>query len=397
MTAAPLGSAVDRWEPWRVWFAQNFFTTLQGMGAPVWFRELLRNRFRIEGRYAARAALISVSSPVNSLFAAADDRKFGRAIARTPPTPPIVVLGHWRSGTTLLQRLFALDDRLSYPTFYQCLFPRGFLHSQERNSKAWAGFLPRTRVFDNMENGFDSPAEDEFALCSLTGLSPCMGWCFPRNWDYYDRFLTFRDATEEERRRWKRAIRFFVRKIQFHAGRRVVLKSPQHTCRIRLLREAFPGAQFVHIHRDPFVVFPSTKRMLTTFLRSTQLQSYDPESLDERILRTYREMYDVHFEERAALRPGEVCEIGYEALEADPVGEMERLYAELGLPDFDRVRARVEEHVRGWAGYRKNRFHELPERLKDRIRQEWRSTIDVWGCKDAPERAEPVPEDAPAA
>ena len=35
------------------------------------------------------------------------------------------------------------------------------------------------------------PNEDEFAVCTMTGLSPYLGWCSPGAADY-DRYLTFR-------------------------------------------------------------------------------------------------------------------------------------------------------------------------------------------------------------
>jgi hypothetical protein len=43
--------------------------------------------------------------------------------------------------------------------------------------------------------------------------------------------------------------------------KRLVLKSPPHTARVRLLREIFPGAKFVHISRDPYEIYQSTKRV----------------------------------------------------------------------------------------------------------------------------------------
>jgi hypothetical protein len=368
----------DGWESWRVWFSLHLFTTLQGMAAPVWARHLWRNRFLVEPRFWPRALLISISSPVNSLFAARDQRKFGPAIAKTKIEPPLFLLGHWRSGTTLLQRLFGMDDRFSFPNFYQCTFPRGFLHSEKTNAQRWANMLPRTRIFDQMDNRFDSPAEDEFALCSLTGLSPYMGWSFPRHWDDYDRYLTLRDVPRGELDAWREAMTFFVQKIQYHTGRRVVLKSPTHTCRIKILQDLFPGAKFVHIHRNPYAIFPSTKKMLTTFLQSTQLQSFDPAGLDERILRTYQTMYDVHFEERDLVPKDDFCEVGYEELEADPLGEMCRLYESLGLPSFDHVRPGIEAYVASQKGYQKNQFRALDEELCRRIARDWARSLEEW-------------------
>lgn len=374
----------DRAEAWREWFSLNFFTTLQGIAASVWWKHLKRNRFLVSPRFLARVALISVASPVNSSFSRRDERAFGEGIAKTEIAPPVILLGHWRSGTTLLQRYFALDERYSYPNFYQCVFPRGFLHSEETNKKKWADMLPRTRIFDRMENSFDAPAEDEFALCSLTGLSPYMGWSFPRRWDDYYRYLTFRDVPNEERDEWKEAIRFFVQKIQYKTGKPVVLKSPPHTCRIKLLREVFPQAKFVHIHRNPYAVFPSTRKMLLTFLRSTQLQSFDPSTIDERILSIYREMYDVYFEERDSIPAADFCEVGYEELEQSPIEEMRRIYDHLDLPDFPDFQPALEAHVDAQAQYQKNRFPELPEELRARIREACAASLEEWSYEPAP-------------
>jgi hypothetical protein len=369
----------DRWEPWREWFSLNFFTTLQGIGAATWWKQLRLNHFRIGLKHAARAALISISSPVNSSFAKKDASAFGPQIEQTPIIPPVFLLGHWRSGTTLLQRYFAMDDRFSYPNFYQCVFPRGFLHSQDKNMKRWAGMLPKTRIFDQMDNDFASPAEDEFALCSLTGYSPYMGWSFPQNWDHYYRYLTFRSAPPDELAEWKNALRYFTQKIQFHTGKQVVLKSPPHTCRIKLLLDLFPGAKFVHIRRHPLAVFPSTKKMLATFLRSTQLQSYDPRTLDDKIVHVYREVYDTYFEELALIPEGDFCDIAYEDLERTPLSALREIYTKLALPDFAVVEPTIEAYVQSLASYRKNQFRALPADLVERLAREWQPSFDHWG------------------
>ena len=50
---------------------------------------------------------------------------------------------------------------------------------------------------------------------------------------------------------------------------RLVLKSPPHSARIRILKELFPDALFVHIVRDPYVVFSSTVHLWKTLYPST--------------------------------------------------------------------------------------------------------------------------------
>src|SRR5579863_4817380 len=38
----------------------------------------------------------------------------------------VVVLGYWRSGTTLLHELLSLDSRYSFPTTHACMNPHHF-------------------------------------------------------------------------------------------------------------------------------------------------------------------------------------------------------------------------------------------------------------------------------
>jgi hypothetical protein len=45
----------------------------------------------------------------------------------------VVVLGDWRSGTTLLHELLCLDARYTYPTTHACMNPHHFLPTE-----AWA-------------------------------------------------------------------------------------------------------------------------------------------------------------------------------------------------------------------------------------------------------------------
>src|SRR5262249_33511021 len=55
------------------------------------------------------------------------DLRFRDALDEVEIRRPIFILGHWRSGTTLLHELLALDDRLLSPTTFQCFNPQRFL------------------------------------------------------------------------------------------------------------------------------------------------------------------------------------------------------------------------------------------------------------------------------
>ena len=126
--------------------------------------------------------------------------------------------------------------------------------------------------------------EDELAINALSGgTSPYMPLVFMDREKDFRPFFTFEQAQPQDRARWIECFMFFLRKVALlgamqdgsnlaggrpgtagTAGRRMLLKSPVHTARIKLLLELFPDAQFLYIHRDPFTVFKSAAHMADT-------------------------------------------------------------------------------------------------------------------------------------
>jgi hypothetical protein len=90
-------------------------------------------------------------------------------------------------------------------------------------------------------------------------------------------------------------------------------------------------------------------------------------------------MDDVFFEERALIPEGRYCEVGFEALEADPIGTERGVYGALSLPDFGGVEADLGAYVDTISGYRKNSFPGLAPDLRERIAVEWRRCFEEWG------------------
>jgi hypothetical protein len=233
---------------------------------------------------------------------------------------------------------------------------------------------------DNIEWTMRSPQEDEFALCVMTFMSPCLGWFFPRRRDHYDRYLTFRGVDAREVKRWQTALLAYLKRLSWKHRRPLVLKSPPHTGRVRLLLELFPDAKFVHVHRDPYTVFSSTRRLLTVNFALHCLQRPPAGAeLDEWIIRQYRALHDAFFDERDLIPPGRYHEVRFDELEADPLGQMERVYEALGLGEFSQARPAVERYVAGVGAYRKNEFPELPAALRRRIAEAWRPCFERWG------------------
>ena len=366
---------------WRETLLQSFGPgLLGGITFGKWVQLLIENRFSVSPSCWPRALTISLQSVPTSLVHWADEIRFGRQFRAVTVPPPVFVLGHWRHGTTHLHNLLTIDKRFAFPNNYQCLYPNSFLTAEKLHAGAIDFFLPRQRPMDNVEWRMGSPQEDEFALCVTSLKSPCMGWIFPRLRDHYDKYLTMRDVSAGEVAEWKEAFLLFLKKMALLYGRPLILKSPPHTARIRLLLQMFPDARFVHIHRNPYDVFHSTRKMLKAVAELHRLQRAPAaEDLDDWILRMYRKMYDAYFEERSLIPAGQFCEVGFEQLEQDPIGQIRGVYEALQLPDFSAVNPELQTYVSSIADYRKNSFPDLSAELRQRIAKDWQRCFEEWG------------------
>jgi hypothetical protein len=352
---------------------------LAGITAGDWWRLVRANQFAVDPCYWHRAAFVTASSLMNSLQSWREERQFSHALPDVVVPPPLFIIGHWRTGTTHLHNLLALDsDQFAYPNTYQVVNPKTFLTTEAVNSRLFAWMVPDRRPMDNVRLAFDQPQEDEFAPCLTALRSPYLGVTFPRHQEFYDRYLTFRGVPEEEVQEWRRAFMTFLRKLTLKYQRPLVLKSPPHTARIRLLLDLFPGARFLHIHRHPLDVFRSFRHYFDTAGWYTYLQKPDLSALDDHILDRYTALHDAFFEERPLIPKGQFHEIAFADLERDPVGQIGQAYEALSLENFERLRPKLEQAVVGLAGYRKNSFPPLDHDLRDRIIRAWHRSFEVW-------------------
>jgi hypothetical protein len=359
--------------------SRHLFSPLQGMTFPLWWSLLQRAGFDVDARYWPRATFQTAVALANVGPAAREETRFGSKIAGAEVLPPVFILGHWRQGTTHLHNLLALDPQLAFPNLFQTLYPRTFLTTEAFIPRLGSFLLMRRRPHDNVSLSFSVPNEDELALCVDSGLSPYLSWAFPRQAAFYDRFLTLHEASDDERARWRQSLVGFLKKLTVKHGRPVVLKSPPHTGRIGHLLDLFPDARFVHIRRNPYQVFRSTQHMYATTMRYWQLQRPPFPDFEDRILTIYRTMYDAFFQERALIPPHHYCDVAYEALVADPIGEVDAIYNALGLVGFATLRPRLQEYLESIGGYERNTHPELAGPVRLRIRQDWRRCFDEWG------------------
>jgi hypothetical protein len=349
-----------------------------GITAGDWLSLLRDNRYAVDRPYLLRAALVTLNSLGNSMLRRYENAVYGPSVRKTEVRSPVFVLGHWRSGTTYLHNLFTVDHRLAYPNLYQVVFPHTFLCSEPIGARLLALLVPKRRLGDNVAQHIEMAFEDEFALCAVTLRSPYLSWSFPRRREHYARYLTLRNVPDSEIAEWKEGLKLFLQKLTWKHHRPLVLKSPTHTCRIRLLLELFPDARFIHVHRNPYAVFVSTRHRRNVVAEYFRLQRSDA-AKDEMFIRRYQEMYDQFFAERPLIPAGRYHEVAFEDLERDPVGQLREIYAKLDLPDFGEIETPMRQYVASLSVYRKNEYPELPATLRSQIGSAWRRSFEEWG------------------
>ena len=413
MPPSPPRVIIDH-RPRDFWSVKNH--PLSGITSAQWARMVWRHGRSMDVfTYWPRLLFITCMSVLNSFFALCDWLVYGRAVANQDLNDePVFVLGHPRTGTTHLHNLLSKDERFAFATTFSVGFPSSFL-CLRAVAPAIGLLMDSTRPMDNMSLAWDTPQEDELAMNQMSsGTSPYAPLLFPRkekSFRPFYRFLLARTSSGEDSdaeaedadaepcdpkdfERWRRAFILFLKKTQYAAGgarKRLLLKSPVHTARVRLIKSLFPKATFVFIHRHPLEVFRSAAHMADAYYWQCYLQR--PRALDvqEFILHQGALLHRAYREDVAAMeaekgrdlkKQKRLAEVRFAELDADPVGTLRATYAALGWTEaFKKVEPAIERYRRSLVDFKKNAFPKegLSSEAEAEVRRRWRAWFEDLG------------------
>jgi len=261
------------------------------------------------------------------------------------PHYPVFITGHWRSGTTVLHEAFACEPALACPTTYDCLADAHFLVSHSWIAPWLQYLVPARRPLDSAPFGLACPREDEFALCVLGVPSPYLDLILHTHTPQYDRYITLRDLDDVERAAWANTWCGFLNALTLKYQRRLVLKSPLHTCRLATILHVFPQARIVHVVRDPRAVVPSTMRLWEYLQRRQGLQRAYHGSWEDRVINMCAMMNEEFERTRHVLARVPHAIVRYEDFCREPLNTMTRIYDAIQLPHDNMW----ETRLRPWA------------------------------------------------
>ena len=348
----------------------------------VWLR-LIADNGGVPRRYWGKLARVLGVSALTSPLRLAERLRYGpsRMAQVEISEPPLYIQGFGRSGTTHLLNLFAQDPAFGSVTTFQAIAAPMFLTGRGRMERMLARAMPATRPMDNMAVSLDLPQEEEVAIANTSHLSWVHHLSFPRRWrEYLDKYATMR-LTRSERAQWERAYLDVLRKATLSAGgRKLALKSPTNLGRTAELLRLFPDAKFVHIVRNPYIVYRSMTHLYRTMLPIFQLDDVEPGDVARTILASYAAMMRQYMKDRESIPSGHLAEIRFEDLEKNPMPELERLYAELELPGWERARKPIADYLRSLSGYRRN-VHRIDAETVEAVNREWGFAVEAWGYR----------------
>ena len=140
----------------------------------------------------------------------------------------------------------------------------------------------------------------------------------------------------------------------------------------------WPDARFIHIHRNPYVVYPSTRKTFGTLLNSFALQDHGHVDLDRFVLDLYPRLMNRLVEDAQDLPRSHYAEIRFEDFEREPMAELERVHRDLDLPGWPEAAPHFRAYLDSIQGYRKNSHRHPPDEVA-RVGRHWEPLIRRWG------------------
>ena len=266
-------------------------------------------------------------------------------ITREVIVAPIVVVGMMRSGTTLLQRLLAADNR------FHCAYGWEVVEVAPKLGYDWSTREdPRIAVSEKREATSRELAPELFSIHPMYAREPEEEIVFlsdaflshvPESGAHVPRYRAWIDGQD-----FAPAYAYLHRMLQFLqwqkrrrgvAASRWVLKSPAHLGYLDTLRTHFPDLHVVHMHRDPRETIPSGASLNAT-LHAMHADNVDRDRVGAEWLQRMGWTNDRAMAARAGWsdEAARCTDVEFADAVADPIAQVARVYDSIGLAMTDR-------------------------------------------------------------
>jgi hypothetical protein len=322
------------------------------------------------------AVLIPVLASVNAVCMLLDFAFFP-GFVRVRPHRPVFIVGHARSGTTLLHRLMSADGErfsvfLTWELFLPSILQKKLVRWLGRMDERWldGAIDERIRAWEDRTfakgremhpMSLTGPEEDEFVL-ALSCASGVWVLVFPY-WRELQHLYYTDEMAPKRRRRLMRFYRACVkRQLYLNGAHKMHLsKNPTFSGKIESLIEAFPDARFVVCMRSPYETIPSLLKLMTRNWKAGRCPSARIEEsrrlLMEQSFHTYT-YPSLALSKHPATR---WVAVDYRDLVDHPRRSVERIYEALGFDITAEYAATLEAEERQARTHRAEHVYSLGE------------------------------------
>jgi hypothetical protein len=299
--------------------------------------------------------------------------------------PPVFIIGHMRSGTTHLHNVLSHCGQFNTVPPLIAGLPWEARSFARMIRPLVEQYFPEHRLIDNVALESSSPTEDEVALANMAFGSYYHAFYFARNFKRnYCRALCPDEGAGFKKRRRCESINYYARKMSMLApDKQLLLKSPAYTAEVAMLRTLWPNAKFIHIYRNPYVVFESTKHMLSTLVRELSVQACDDIPIGDVVLETYPRIMQRLLKDTAVLPAENVVHVRFEDFEAEPLEEVERIFTVLDLENIAAERPHMKTYLDTIRHYKKN-AHRFTDESVEKVSRHWGRFVTHWRYQPPP-------------
>lgn len=324
------------------------------------------------------------------------DEIFFPAYRKQEIKAPVFIVGNFRSGSTLLQRLLTRDpDHFTSmnvaeiyiaPTLTQRAFwkfiggiDRIFFGGRGRKwlqgrDRAWLDTIQMHKV------GLFTPDEDEGLLITIWStmflqfVFPVMDELPP-----YDRFDE--EIPEPQRKRIMGFYRAIIRRHLYDVGgdRVYLAKSPGHTARIDSIYEFFPDARIIYLARNPLRLVPSALNFFKYIWDYMGIPD-GARRFQQAMFRQFKYWYLYPMQRLRHKDSSRYMVLRYNDFVVDVEETIEKLYEWMNIPLSDAFRRIVEQVVKANQAFESDNVYTLEELglTRDLIRKEFAEVFDMF-------------------
>jgi len=263
--------------------------------------------------------------------------------AEVPIERPIFVTGLPRTGTTALHRLLTADPAHQGLQLWltEVPQPRPPLASWPSNP-AFQGIDAAYRRHhverpEFMGVHFMSAGEVEECWQLLRQSMQSVSYESLAHLPTYSRWLAGQD--------WAPAYARHRRNLQLiglpDREKRWVLKNPSHLFAVQALLQVYPDALIIQTHREPRTAI-SSSCSLSAQATAGWSEKFTGRVLGQDQLELWSRGLDIFTTERAKHDPAQFCDVAYADFVTDPLGTVNSIYADFGLPLTEQARAAMQ-------------------------------------------------------